>query len=617
MPEQNIKQKTLGLARHPGSWITAPLHRRYHRHYHGKHTYPKIVFGIDLTLFGIVIGTLASAAFVIFFGPARIIDQVDFTASVAPTEIRSGSPSTLLMEWQNTSKEELRDANITFLYPDHFLVQNLYFGGIETDQQTIRVGTIPPGGSGAVKIRGVMFGDVGGQQSFTTTLSGRYGKWNRRVQKSVTHDFVPGASALAISDTLPDTLVSGQDVEGVIMVANTSTIDFGAIAIRSRRTDFGFVAHDGDVRTRQEDGTVTWIIPSLKAASTRTLRVLGRAPNRTEESVEQWGFEAAFTFENSTYAQGKTVHDFRLIPSPLSANLEADHTFLNPGTDFSAHVTFKNIGEETLENIVYILEARSPFFAARDGEGTVYDRAKNRWRVEADLPRTLEPGEEVSARVRLPVRLSIPASSVQTHERLTGTVQSGASFALRSSGISIEVRSRELVLPITSPIALSSFGRYATAQGDQLGRGPLPPSVGEETRYWVFWNIAGTTNPIKNIVVEGTLPPYARFTGKQTISAGARVAKEGEYVRWKIPELAPNFAPGSPRAGAAFEIGVTPNEAHLGRPLSVLDEITLTGIDAVTGEIVRAFGARVTTNLPDDPMARGLGNVIATPEVIF
>jgi hypothetical protein len=186
----------------------------------------------------------------------------------------------------------------------------------------------------------------------------------------------------------------------------------------------------------------------------------------------------------------------------------------------------------------------------------------------------------------------------------------------KDGGIEADVRSRRVDLPITSPATLSSFGRYATAQGDQLGRGPLPPSAGEETRYWVFWNISGVTNPLSDVTVEGALPPYARFTGKQTVSLGSIIKREDGYIVWDVGNMDPNFAPGSRRIGAAFEIGVTPNEAHVGRPLTILDDMAFTARDAITGEVVQAFGARVTTNLPEDVMASGLGNVSPAIETV-
>ena len=49
-------------------------------------------------------------------------------------------------------------------------------------------------------------------------------------------------------------------------------------------------------------------------------------------------------------------------------------------------------------------------------------------------------------------------------------------------------------LPVATEVAMQNSIRYYTEEGDQLGRGPLPPQVGETTKYWVFVQITNTTN---------------------------------------------------------------------------------------------------------------------------
>ena len=81
-------------------------------------------------------------------------------------------------------------------------------------------------------------------------------------------------------------------------------------------------------------------------------------------------------------------------------------------------------------------------------------------------------------------------------------------------------------------------------------------------------------------------------------------------VSWTIDELPPTFAPGSKTVGIAFEVAVVPSADQAGQMLALLDHVRLTAVDAFTGELIQAYGARITTDLPNDAMASGLDRVI-------
>ena len=152
---------------------------------------------------------------------------------------------------------------------------------------------------------------------------------------------------------------------------------------------------------------------------------------------------------------------------------------------------------------------------------------------------------------------------------------------------------------------LESFGRYATATGDQLGRGSLPPTVGEKTTYWVFWHVGGTINELTNVVIEGTVGDNVTFTGRQSTSQnnGVEFDPETGIISWELASLEPTLSPTSKVVGVAFELAITPDITMIGEIPTLLSDIHLTATDSRTGAFVSASGSEVTTNLPNDLMA--------------
>ena len=119
--------------------------------------------------------------------------------------------------------------------------------------------------------------------------------------------------------------------------------------------------------------------------------------------------------------------------------------------------------------------------------------------------------------------------------------------------------------------------RYYTDEGDQLGRGSLPPKVGKETKYWVLLNISNTTSKFEKIELSAQLPNYVSWTGKTSVSHGRDVSynESSHKITWSTPYLSPYE-----RAGVYVELAITPAGAQLGTTPVILQNITISGYDS-------------------------------------
>lgn len=588
-----LRRKTLDLARHPGRWFTHPARKHYRKKYHGRYKYPQAVFVFDLILIGIAIGLGLIALFLAFYKPTTLADKVIFEATVAPREVVAGAPSTLVIRWTNLTGEELEGAKLLLGYPEHFLLQEVATETGVIDGSVIDLGTIPVDGQGQVKIRGVMFGNVGGDQTFRSILSFRAASEERAIQKVSYHTFQPVASTLALELELPERLVAYQEMSGMIKYKNTGEIDFPEISVEPIWPE-GFTL----LESSTEFSNGSWRLPAIEAGTEGEMSFTGRMDTELE-SVE-FVFHPFFTFGLTNYQQESLHQIVPFIPPPVKLSHSIDSATIRPGSNLSVTVQYENTSEFEVSQIEIRFDSDSPFFRSAD-------LAKQVLKIDA-----LNPGETGTGTLTIPVRSSILQSETTTYTNLSATTNLIASYVLGDGAESrITSAGSEITTAITSPIVLESFGRYSSPQGDQLGRGPIPPYVGEETKYWIFVNIRGTTNPITNVSLEGQLPAGVRFTGKQTVSRGDSISYDSgsNTISWSISRIEPTFAPGSYVIGLAFEVGVTPSAAQVGTSPSLLSNIRITGTDANTGGFVSASGASVSTNLPNDAMAAGLGVV--------
>lgn len=600
----SILGRTVCLSVHPGKMLLLPFIKWFDKRYRGI-KFARLLFSFDLLLIGTLIGLGMAAMFFALTKPVAFADNISFEATAAPREIVTGAPSTLVIRYTNGTDEELRNAKLALTYPDHFLLQELSVEEIDRFSVTdttytadIDLGTIPVGATGTVRVRGVMFGDVGGEQSFTSALTFVHGEDRDLAGKKVSvHTFSPTSSTLALTLTLPERLVAFQEVEGTITYQNTGEIDFPTISIEPNWPE-GFIFLSSPVSIVNG----AFVVPAIAAGESGTLDFVGYLGETGEEVM--FIFHPSFTFDASRYRQETLTHTAPVIPPQIRVEQSVNLTTVRPGASATYTIRYENTGEFEVTNLVLAIEATSPF---------VTDTS-----VEATSIANVAPGESGEVQINVPLRWSILQSETTDWDGLDLTARATASYNLgdpsTSSGqVEQRVSSKSSVIsaPITTPVVFESFGRYATDSGDQLGRGPLPPRVGIETKYWVFWHVDGTINELTNVRIEGTLGDDVVFTGKQSSSQNSGVQYDAttHTISWETTSIDPNLSPTAKIIGVAFELGLTPDSSMIGETPVLLYDIRITGTDARTGAFVSRSGSTVTTNLPNDLMAAGKGTV--------
>ena len=552
---------------HPGKMVLAPFLIWFERRYKGKYKFARIMFTIDLVLIGILIGLLI--AIVIGFIPKKqFVDDISLSATVAPREIVAGAPSTLVIRYVNGTEETLEQAELSFTYPDHFLLQDIISPDEDVQDNVIELGDIPIGGSASIKIKGVMFGDVGGEQRFGSSMTFVHGEEKIAEQKVDEYTFSPVKSTLALNLTLPEKLLSFQEIEGVIDYENTGEIDFPNIRIQPE-WPAGFTLSYAEAYLIEG----AFEVPAIEAGKTGSVSFTGYLGDVGEQT--SWTFHPSFTFGSDQYRQETLYHTADVVPPPIRTTHSVSKATLTPGSEATFTIGYENISDYSVSDFAVGVESQSPFFAKGEYLHTY-------------LVEEIKPGESGVVIVAVPLRSSIRQSETDVYEDLVLDSRSVAHYTLGDgSGQQVTSKGDVVESPLSTPLVLETFGRYRTVAGDQIGRGPNPPRPGRETTYWVFWHIDGTTNTIENVSIQGTLPEGVRFTGRQTVSQGDGVVYDdnARTVTWSGAQLNPTLSPTSKVLGVAFEVGITPN----GKDFTLMENVSLSAVDSKTGQILNRF----------------------------
>lgn len=155
---------------------------------------------------------------------------------------------------------------------------------------------------------------------------------------------------------------------------------------------------------------------------------------------------------------------------------------------------------------------------------------------------------------------------------------------------------------ISSQLTVLAYARYYTPEGEQLGRGPLPPLVGESTKYWVFFRLDNTTTLVKDVSVTGILPTYVRYTGRYTTNDGNELAYNDEVrqLEWTVNSVQKYTGHDTIPIGVGFEVEVIPEGLHEGSYVPLITNIEGHGVDTYSGDSIYYSALNVTTHLLQD-----------------
>ena len=115
----------------------------------------------------------------------------------------------------------------------------------------------------------------------------------------------------------------------------------------------------------------------------------------------------------------------------------------------------------------------------------------------------------------------------------------------------------------------SAEALYTSPAGDQLGIGPNPPRVGEQTTYWIFWRIGPIQNAINGVNVTADVGRRAVLTGNVALPDGGTSSISGRTIQWTLPRLGGTDATKA-EATFGFEIAVTPASGDEGSGIELM-----------------------------------------------
>lgn len=582
------------------------LHR-YHRPW--KHHGPTMLV-IDLTLASLAAMVLVGGIFAFYLLPPATPWAGINVDIIGPSDIKAGGKGVLTVSWSNDTPNLAACSTLRIFLPKTVTALGPAVGGSATakpclsrgtasitDVILVPLGNLQPAARGSVRLPVQFFG-TGDRPPLTVTSDLLY--WEeastRISRTSDSRSWSTADSVLKLSAVWPAKTVLGRETSLTVTYENASTDTLSDVRIKVE-TPSGFVVTGA---APMSDGNGEFRLANVAPGAHGKLTVYGRFGQAVSVASP---FTVLARLVTAEYAGPIAVLHTQADASAADLRVSAEVTSpagsigLEPGTEVRFTVRYANAGNEPINHVSFWLDE-----PVMEGTTTGLMPESGSWdeRSNPELA-SVAPG----ATGLLTGSFTVRPDALAQANRMTLSVL-GKGFLPDDAVRPMLVMASPLDFALTASTSLVARAMYYTPDGDQLGVGPLPPRVGDATRYWISLGASVTGREAKDVAVTAVLPPGVTWTGRASATAGLAPQLDAATRRlnWEIGTLNP-----ADQATASFEVSLTPSEADLGHVINLLRNIRLTARDSVTGMGLDKDADDLTTALAGDTRAANHGEV--------
>jgi len=600
-----------------------PLQQHWEEKYEKR--YPKggahRMLILDMTLLTIIGGLVVFGMFVYFILPVFPQPQVVNIQVLSPKTIISGAPVDFIVAYRNETGAQLAGAELKVRLPEGFVAGEPAKEGGETagqpaaeqtapsaaTEKNYPLGTLSAHGQGQIRISGAVYGAVGVKKTLQAELYFWKEGATTPTRVMANNQWLVSNSLLGLTFRMDDEVIRGRQNAVTVSYSNNSETTIDAAVIRlTIPDDFSVTGASPRMTGRNE-----WQIGDLEAGAKGAVTVYGvlRA-GAGKSAVPNFTVRGYLVRGGTRYL----VQEIRQNVDALATGFELSQEVgklsgkmsLSPGEKLEVTVRYRNNGAKSLYNLKISLVPTLRYLADPAAEPS-WDASNT-----PELAK-LDPGKSGSVQATLVLRSDIGPSAIGGDRNPIMDVSAQAQYFLGDDlSRPVYADTAVLSLPISTQLGVKASALYYTKDGEQLGVGPLPPKVGQTTKYWVFVQLTNTTNEARGVKLEAVLPPDAVWTGRHSVTAGQPLVylPATGQILWEVGRVPAYADSAGTKIGASFEVAVTPAEEAAGTVPVLIKDITVSGNDVLTDAKIIATTPDVTAAVPFGPK-NGVSGVVA------
>lgn len=549
----------------------------------------------------------------------------------APEKIASGDLISYSISYANNENAALNKIQLNVAYPSDFIFESADPAPVSEYKNEWDLGRLEVGERKTVTITGRLIAPPDSTQKLTIIASYEPENFHSEFKKSVFFETKIIANVIDLNIEGPQNIIANQSTVYKIKYKNNSDkpIENAQIEL-TYPNDFKFTEASPAPSSPTEGEKLNnlWLIDNLAGQTAGEIDIKGSYPQNSQQDQE---LKVQIKIKDSNN-QLKILTEKSFISKTLSSVLNLNLIINGSSTDNFANfddwlnysIVYKNKSDSNLANCKISVQISA---LAGDSDFNIIDwsgfKDDNMGQVsgnqiiwtkdEISKLATLNPNDEGVIDFKL--KLKPYQDIIEQLKKISSTDYKIISLAILETenqtgdlnqALPISLNSNQITTRISSNATFSAQARYFNDDNIAVGTGPLPPKVGQTSKYRIYWTIGNSLHPLENVTVSASLAPNISFTNKKDSSIGAiSFSSDSKTISWTINSIPANAG----ETQANFEIEITPRDEDLNKIISLLGQSTLTATDKQINSSITLTAKPVTSNLDGDPIAEGKGLV--------
>lgn len=562
----------------------------FEKKYFKIYRHAKTLFIFDIILLTLATFLLISGLFFYFWQPS-ISKSIELNFSYSSEKIISGQNIDITINYQNNSKTEMSDAVLAVYLPDGFSLNKEKNIQLSPDN-TIELGNILAGGNGKITISGEIIGNILESDKILAILTYKIGKTNKTEQRKELGFINYAGSNIKNELFIQNSVFPDKKIPFTIKLTNISQKNIESLTLKlpyfakiSEKNDFSLLAG--------QELTLTGL-----AEIPKTLGVLPFSYSISQKQNDKYFIQ---NFQESSLEILSPTINLKIIP-------KTNNLYLEQGEIFPIDIVFENLSGNILQNQQLIIYDQNnildlPATAAKNNisyneKGLVINSAGRKIFTDGTNLK--------SEKFDLDLKLKDNAGFISSNLILIPEF----SAELFNSNINFTSTGKELNFKISAGISANISARYYTPEGDQLGRGPLPPQAQQNTKYWIYLNIKNGATKLSDFIFSAKTGPSTLPGEKQSVSYGSPMIFNQDSVVWQ-KEIVDPFTV----FGLYFEVSSTPQKNDIGKELILLQNAKIEATDTATGKKILIDLGPIFNKLTNDDKGNEVDNKVINSDL--
>lgn len=537
-----------------------------------------------------------------------------------PGQITLGEETSYFINYYNPLREPLASVEIRANFPSDF-VPTEYNPKLIEDKMVWKLGALAGEEKGTIAIKGKFLGSLGALSAIQAVATYRPLNSASDFEVLATEQVTFSGTVLEGEIQVPEKAVPGDKISFVYKLKNKGLDALDGLETRITLPE-GLTIQNFTSDVTVEGRVYRRPLITLAAGSTTEITVSGIFASGfggQAKIIAQTGTQGV----DGTFKQMQTTEaSFPVLAGDLALKLfvngsEATERVVAYGNNLQFTLGYENTADEPLKHVSLRLLLESldldntssvvPALIDWDKVGNAASSTHKDQSLVWDES-TLKALKEIASRSDGSLDFNIPLLAEAKGSGLLA-VRATVFANIESIGgtkVNRTIQIVPMLFKLKTDAKLSAEARYFSEEGAPIGSGPLPPKVGEATRYRIFWNIDKRVHSLKDLSVKSVLPRNVNFVSITTSTAGELVYDNNtRTVSWSLNRLPEEIQ----NAQMEFEIELTPVTSDSGKFVDLIGDASLQAFDEIIKENILQIFKALNTDLQNDEGAVGKGVV--------